>query len=324
MRRRDFVLAALTTFVLPRGVEAQKKTKTPVIGLLWNDSAKPSPFVQLLVEGLRDRGWVLDRDYRLEDQVTLKGYEGYAESVAALLRAKVDVIVTSGSTAANAAAKATKEIPVVFIMGADPITLGLVPSLSRPGGNLTGIATMGGALNQKRMQLLKELVPAARNVGVVLAPNVGNPIYRRETEAAARALGLSVHFAEAHKVEELDGVIAGLAKAGVGALYMAPASIFQAHSANVVGVIAKHRLPAVYAQERYADTGGLVVYTASTRKAFIRLAGYVDRVLKGAHPGDLAIEQASDAELVVNLRTARSLGIKIPQTLLVRADRVIE
>lgn len=144
------------------------------------------------------------------------------------------------------------------------------------------------------------------------------------TETAARTLGLNVHFGEAQKAEDVDDVIAELAKARVGAIYIGPASVFHARSAHIVEVVAKHRLPAVYGQERYAHAGGLLVYTASNRKAFMRAAGYVDRILKGTHPGDLALELASDAELGVNLKPAKVLGVKIPPTLLVRADRVIE
>ncbi|HET9351665.1 MAG TPA: ABC transporter substrate-binding protein [Burkholderiales bacterium] len=322
MRRRELILAAAATIAVPSIVIAQKKV--PVIGLLWTDSVKPSPFTPFLLEGLRERGWIAGRDFRVEDRVTLQGYGGYAESTAELVRAKVDVIVAYGSTAANAAAKATKEIPVVMMVGVDPVATGLVPSLARPGGNLTGVATMATALNAKRIELLKELSPGVTRIGVVLARNVGNPLYRRESEIAARALGLELHFGEAAKAEDVDDVIAELAKARIGALYISPASVLQARSAHVVDVVAKHRLPAVYGQERYVEAGGLLVYTASARKAFLRAAGYVDRILKGARPGELAIEQASDAELIVNLKTAAVLGIKVPQTVLVRADRVIE
>jgi putative ABC transport system substrate-binding protein len=322
MRRREFIWVTATALVLPGAVKAQKNT--PVIGLLWTDSVRPSPYVAFLLDGLREKGWIAGRDFRIEDRVTVEGYGGYPESMAALLRAKVDVIVAYGSTAVSAAAKATKEIPIVMLVGVDPVSTGLVPSLSRPGGNLTGVATMATALNAKRIELLKELSPGVSSIGVVLAPNVGNPIYRRESETAARALGVDMHFGEARKAEEVGSVIAELAKVRVGALYIAPGSVLQARSAYVADVVATHRLPAVYGQERYVDAGGLMVYTASAKKAFMRAAGYVDRILKGARAGDLAIEQASDAELIVNLKTARTLGITVPPTILVRADRVIE
>lgn len=322
MRRRDFVLVAAAAAALPSAASAQRKT--PLIGLLWIDAKRPSPYVAVLVDGLRQKGWIEGRDYRLEDRVSLEGYDGYSGAVAELIRAKVDVIVTYGTTASTVAAKATKDIPVVMIVGVDPVEAKLVPSLSRPGGNVTGVATMAWALNQKRIELLKELVPGLTRIGIVVAPNVGNPIYRRETEAAARALALDVHFGEVQKADHFAGVVTELAKAGIGALYVAPASVLQAHAAHITEVVGKHRLPAIYGQERYIDAEGLMVYTASASKAFIRATAYVDRILKGARPGELAIEQASDAELIVNLKTARELGLKFPQTLLVRADRVIE
>lgn len=322
MKRRDFVLGGTAMLAVPGFSEAQKKPA--VIGLLWNDSVKPSPYATVLLEALRGKGWVAGRNMHVDDRVSLEGYARYAENAAALVHAKVDVIVAYGSTAVTAVAKATKDIPVVMLVGVDPVATGLVPSLSRPGGNLTGVATLAGPLNAKRIEVLKELNPGMSSIGVVLAPNVGNPVYRRESEDAARALGLQIHFGEAGKAEDLDGVLAQLAKARIEGLYIAPASIFQTRSALVTELVAKHRIPAVYANERYADNGGLVVYTISVRKAFVRAAGYVDRILKGARPGELAIEQASHVELVVNLRTAKALGITVPQRLLVRADRMIE
>lgn len=323
-RRRLLVLATLGAAAGALPQIAKPQGRTPVVGLLWNDSVKPSPFVAILLDALREKGWVAGRNLRVEDRVTLEGYGGYAENAAELVRTKVDVIVAYGSTAVFAAAKATKEIPIVMLVGVDPVATGLVQSLSRPGGNLTGVATMATALNAKRIELLKELSPGLSSIGVVLARNVGNPIYRRESETAARALGLELHFREASKAEDVEGLVAELAKARIGALYIAPGSVLQARSAYIADVVAKHRLPAIYGQERYVEAGGLIVYTASAKKAFVRAAGYVDRILKGARPGDLAIDQASDVELVVSLKTAKTLGITIPATILVRADRVIE
>jgi putative ABC transport system substrate-binding protein len=322
MKRRDFVLVGAATLVLSRVAHAQKKV--PVIGLLWNDSVKPSPFAAALLDALREKGWIAGRDFRVEDRVSLEGYSGYAEDAAELVRAKVDVIVALGSTAVFAAAKATKQIPIVMNAGVDPVASGLVASLSRPGGNLTGVVNTTIALNAKRIQLLKELIPGLSSFGVVLTPNVGNPIYVRDSEAAARALNLQVHFAQARTLEDVDGAISELAKARVGALYVPPSSMLQAKSARVVAAVAKHQLPAVYGSERYIDAGALMIYGASTKKALVRAAGYVDRILKGARPGELAIEQVSEMELVVNLKTAKALGIKVPPSILVRADRVIE
>lgn len=321
MRRRDFVLGGTAVFALQVG---QAQAKMPVVGLLWNDSVKPSPLAAVLLDALRDKGWAAGHNLRVEDRVSLEGYAGYDESVAALVQAKVDVIVAYGTTAVFAAAKATKEIPIVMHMGADPVQGGLAASLARPGGNVTGILNTATALTAKRIQLLKEMNPALTTVGVVLSPNVANPVYRRDSEATARELRLQVHFVQVNKADEIDTALAELAKKRVGALFIAPSSMLQAHGAHVVGIVAKHRLPAVYGSEQYAAPGGLMIYGSSGRKGFVRVAAYVDRVLKGARPAEMAIEQVSDMELKVNARTAKSLGIKIPTTILVRADQVIE
>jgi ABC-type uncharacterized transport system substrate-binding protein len=322
MRRRDFIVAGAATLVFPRAAGAQRKD--PVIGLLWNDSVKPSPYVAILLAALSEKGYVVPRDLRIDDRVGLEGYGGYAESAAELVRAKVDVIVTGGGTALSVAAKATKEIPIVMITGSDPVALGFAASLSRPGGNITGVSVLTVGLAGKRMELLKELTPRLSRVGVLLAPNVANPVNTRESEAAARALNVQVHFAEVRTADEIERRIAELLQAGAGAIHVTPSTLLSSHSARVVAAVAKHRVPAVYGHERYVEAGGLITYSPSVTRAFARAAGYVDRILKGARPGELAIEQVSDIELVLNLKTARALGLKVPSAILARADRVIE
>lgn len=321
-KRRAFVLASAATLISPFGARAQKKT--PVIGLLWIDSVIPSPFEAILLAALRERGLVAVRDFRTENGITLEGYGGLAKNAAELVRAKVDMIVVWGSTATVVAAKATKEIPIVTIMGQDPVAFGLASSLSRPGGNVTGIATLTADLSGKRIQLVKELVPGLERVGILLAANVGNPVFMRESEAAARTLHLQAHFAEVAAAGDIESRIADLAQARVGAIYVSPSSVLASHGARIVATVAKHRIPTVYGAERHAAAGGLVTLTASTRKSFARLAGYVDRILKGARAAELPIEQTSDLELVVNLKTAKALGINIPPSILLRADRVIQ
>jgi len=322
VNRRDFVTLGAATLALPFAAHAQGKT--PVIGLLWNDSLKPSPYVATLLGALREKGYVDGRNIRIEDRVALEGYGPMAENAAALVRAKVDLIVTYGATATVTAAKATKEIPIVAIIGADPVASGLAASWSRPGGNVTGVATLGVGLVGKRIELLKELIPGLSRVGILLALNVGNPVMRRDSEAAAHALNLQSHFGEARGAEDIEGAIARLVKAKVGAIYVTGSTMLASHSARVVAAIAKHRIPAVYAVERYTDAGGLMIYSPSIKKAFVRVATYVDRILKGARAAELPIEQTSDVELVINLKTAKALGIRIPQSILQRADRAIE
>lgn len=322
MRRRELVLAGVAALVVPRGAYAQKKTA--VIGLLWNDSAKPSPYATILLDALRKRGYLVPGNLSIEDRVGLEGYGSYGEGIADLVRAKVDVIVTNGTTALQAAAKATKEIPIVAITGSDPVKLGFAASLSRPGGNITGLAVSTVGLGAKRMELLKELTPGLSRVGVLLAPNVANPANRREAEAAGAALNMQVHFAEVRAIDEIESRVGELRQARVEAIAVTAATLMSSHSARVIAAIATHRLPAVYPNERYAEAGGLMTYSSSVSRAFVSAAGYVDRILKGANPGQLPIEQFRDVDLVINLRAAKTLGIKVPQTLLVRADRVIE
>jgi putative tryptophan/tyrosine transport system substrate-binding protein len=308
--------------MLPSPAKAQRKTA--VIGLLWNDSVTPSPYVGVLLAALAEKGYAVPRDLRIEDRIGAEGYGSYAQGAADLVRAKVDVIVANGTTALQAAAKATKDIPIVMISGLDPVALGFAASLSRPGGNITGVSTLTVGLAGKRIELLKELVPGLTRVGVLLAPNVANPVNKRESEAAAQMLNLQVHFVEVRTIDEIESRVAELLQARVDGISVTAATLLSSHSPRVVAAIAKHRLPAVYSSERYAESGGLMTYSASVTRAFVRAAGYIDRILKGARPGELAIDQPREVELAVNLKAARALGIKIPQAVLVRADRVIE
>jgi putative ABC transport system substrate-binding protein len=298
--------------------------KTAVIGLLGTDSTRPSVFAIGLLDAMRDKGWVVGRNLRVEDRVTAQGYDAYAEGVAELVRAKVDVIAANGATATSMAAKATKQIPIVMNVGVDPVEAGFVSSLARPGRNITGVANQSATLNAKRLELLKELSPGLSSVGVLLADNVATPTHMRDLDAAGRALNLQMHFRQARTPGEIDGAIAELAKLKVGAFFVAPSSAFNVQSTRIVEAVTKHRIPAVYPNERFVDAGALMVYSTPRTKNFISMAAYIDRILKGARPGEMAIEQSSNLDLVVNLKTAKALGIKVPQSILVRADQVIE
>ena len=321
MKRREF-LVGTTLLVLPCLSAAQ--AKVPTIGLLWNDSVKPSPFVALLSDGLRDRGYVVGRTLRFEDAVALEGYGPMADNAAALVRAKVDLIVTYGATATLAAAKATKDIPIVTIIGADPVASGLARSLSRPGGNLTGVWTLSFGLNKKRIELLKELAPRTSRLGILFAPGSAVQGAVDEAEAAARALKLETVRAEVRTPDEIEPSVAGLVKSRVNGIFVGASTFLAARGKRVVASMASHGMPAVYGEDRYIDAGGLMVYAPSIRKAFGRVANYADRILKGGRPGDLPIEQTTDVELIINLKSAKALGITIPQSILQRADRAIE
>jgi putative ABC transport system substrate-binding protein len=321
MKRRQFLGVLATAIAAPRSAFAQK---TPVIGLLWNDSVKPSPYVAVLEAALKERGYVRGRNLRLEDAVALEGYGPMAPNAARLAAAKVDVIVSYGATATLAAAKATDSIPIVAIVGSDPVQVGLAASLARPGRNVTGVWTLATGLNRKRVELLKEVVPRLSRAGVLYAPGSTAQLAVAEADAAARTLKIAMTRSEVRSADEIDEAIARLARAHVEGIFIGTSTLLASHAERVVAGVAKHRIPAVYGTERYIDPGGLVVYAPSIRRAFDHVAVYVDRILRGGKPGDMPIEQVSDVELVVNLKTARLQGIKLPQAILQRADRAIQ
>jgi putative tryptophan/tyrosine transport system substrate-binding protein len=263
MNRRHFVFGGMAIFAAPNIARAQRKPA--VIGLLWNDSVKPSPFAKILLDALQQKGWVVERDFRFVDRVTLEGYGGYAEAIDDLIRAKVDVIVTSGATATKAAAKATREIPIVMRIGADPVASGFAASLARPGGNITGITTLNVGANAKRIQLLKELLPRLSRVGILLVPEAAAFAANvRDSEAAAQELQLELRVGEVRSLEQIDAVLADLKKAGVGAVYVPGSTMLAAHGERVVTALTRHRMPAVYANDQFADAGGVPFRTRST------------------------------------------------------------
>jgi putative tryptophan/tyrosine transport system substrate-binding protein len=321
MKRREF-LATAPVLALPGLARAQK---TPTVGLLWNDSVKPSPYIAVLSEALRHKGYVVGRNLRFEDAVALEGYSPIAENAASLVRRKVDLIVTYGATATVAAARATKEIPIVTVMGVDPVAMGLAKSLSRPGANVSGVWTLSVGLHGKRMELLKQLVPGLARMGVLHAPEsaAAQRAYS-EVEAAGETLKLTLVRAEVRSSDDIEPAVARLAQQRVGAAFVTASSLLSAHGAPIVQAMAKNRLPAMYSTERFADAGGLLVYASSARKAFARATNHIDLILKGARAADIPIEQTNDVDLIINLKTARELGLAIPQSILQRADRAIE
>ena len=320
MKRRRFLIA---TLVLPFPALGQEKVQ--VVGLLWNDSVKPSPYVATLLLALNEKGYAVGRNLRIEDRVSLEGYGQMDANAAALVGAKVDLIVANGRTAVTAAAKATKLIPIVAIIGTDPVSLGLAASLSRPGGNVTGVMTLTGDLAGKRMELLKELVPPNSSVGILYpSAAAGAAEVRERGEAAAKTLGLKPVVIEVRSPDGIENAIAKLAESGVKGIYFPGSTMLASHSSRLVAAVARYRIPAVYSGERFAEAGALVSHGTSIHKLFSKAAVYADRILKGARPGDLPIEQPNVFDLTVNLKTARAQGIKVPQSILVRADKVIE
>jgi putative ABC transport system substrate-binding protein len=247
------------------------------------------------------------------------------EFAADLIRRQASVIVAGGVPAARAAKAATKIVPIVFSMGADPVAFGLVASLNRPGGNLTGVATLGVGLGPKHLQLLQEIIPGATKMALLVNPaNPSSETVTRELEAAARTLGLQLHVLQARTEGDFDAVFATLRQVRADGLVISNEALFNIRSEDLAALTLHHRVPAIHVTREFATSGGLMSYAAS-RSERTRLVGeYVGRILKGEKPADLPVQQVTKVELVINLKTARTLGITMPLTLRGRADEVIE
>ena len=307
------------------GAEAQQRAKTARIGFL-SISAGPNPNMDVL-PGLREHGWVEGRNLFVERRWAA-GQEDQLPAMAAdLVNLKMDVIVTLSTPAAMAAKQATNTIPIVITFVADPLGSGLVASLARPGGNITGVTTIAPELVAKRLELLKQVVPDAGRIAVLWDP-IGltertRRNMREETEAAGRALGVNLQFFEVRRPEDFERVFAAMVDARIGALLVSPTPMLFEARKGIVTHAAKNRLPTVYAWREAVEAGGLVSYATNFPEMYRRAAIYVDKILKGAKPGDLPIEQPTRFELVINLKTAKALGLSIPDSLLQRADEVI-
>jgi putative ABC transport system substrate-binding protein len=253
--RRNFLLTLGLLGVPP--VRAQQPARVPIIGLLWNDSVKPSPFVATLVGALNEQGLVAGRDFRIDDRIGLEGYGSMAEGGAALARERVDLIVTYGRTATLAAAKATNVIPIVAIMGSDPVEVGLADSLAHPGRNVTGVVSLSSELVGKRVELLKELVPGLSKVAILIAGGAaGVAEAERSADAAARTLGLQPQVIALRALEDLDGAIAGVAKARIKGLYVGGSSMLAANANSIVSAISRHRIPRSTRRNATSRPGG--------------------------------------------------------------------
>lgn len=328
MNARRQLLVSLGTGALAwaGAVRAQAPPSVRRIGLLSGFSpsvyAGSYPAFRL---GLRDLGWVEGRNISIEERYAEGSHDRLPDLAADLVRLDVDVIVTTATSDALAAKKATTTIPIVMVAGGDPVANGLVESLARPGGNVTGLSQMLQALGGKRLELLKEIVPKLSRVGVLWNPQSASATLGwKENQQPARQLGLQLHSLEARSPSELDKVFEAAIVARAGALAILPDPVISTNLRRIVDFAAKSRLPSIYQSSEFADAGGLVTYGPDRADLFRRAAAYVDKILKGARPGDLPVDQPTKLELVVNLKTAKALGVTIPQSVLLRADRVIE
>ena len=326
MRVPALTLSALACLAAPLAAGAQPAGRMPRIGVVFPGGDPPKAIVPAFRQGLRDLGYVEGQTVAVEYRYAQGQAELYAAHAADLVRGKVDVIVVGGP-AAFAARDATKTIPIIFVAVLDPVGRGLVASIARPGGNITGLAqAFDLGFIGKRVELLKEAVPGITHVGYLHDPAApGAGMVLREVQGATQVLGLKVRVFEAGDPHQLDSVFAAMTRDRVPALVVGGAGIFTfVHRARIAELAAKSRIPAVSTNREYVDAGGLMSYGASLPDLWRRAATYVDRILKGAKPGDLPVEQPTKFELVVNLKTAKALGLALPQSVLIRADDVIQ
>jgi len=317
----------------PLAAEAQQIGKAPRIGLLSPGSPSdagrsPSNLAVLFAafrEGLRELGYVEGQNIEIESRWAEGNYDRLPGLAADLVRLKVAVIVTYGTPASQAAKRATATIPIVMAAIIDPLASGLVASLARPGENLTGQSMMSPDLVEKQLEILKEVVPKVSRAALLHNPaNPGNAPQVRHAQDAARALGVRLQLLGARGPSEIDSAFAAMTNEQAGAVIVLVDAMLQDNRARITDLAARHRLPAVYGLSEYTEAGGLLAYGPNRLDMFRHAATYVDKILKGVKPGDLPVERPNKFALVLNLKTARALGLTIPPSLLARADQVIE
>ena len=307
--------------------EAQQPKKVPRIGFL--NAASPAALsarIEAFRLELRELGYVEGKNIVIEYRHAEGKLDRLSELAAELVRLKVDVIFSAGSTpTARAAKQATSTIPIVFVGVGDAVAAGLVASLARPGGNITGLSALAPELSGKRLELLKETFPRVTRVAVLWNPsNPANSIVWKETQAASQAVALQLQSLEVRSLKDLEGAFESATRAGAHAIFALPDPLLLTHHRRILDLVAKSRLPAMYYQSDYVDAGGLMSYGPNQFDQYRRAATYVDKILKGAKPADLPVEQPMKFELIINLKAAKQIGLTIPQSVLYRADKVIK
>jgi putative tryptophan/tyrosine transport system substrate-binding protein len=325
MRRRELMLLLGGMMTAARTLRAQQKAM-PVIGFLGVGSPGPNaPNVAAFHQGLSETGYVEGRNLAIEYRWAEGSYDRLPALAADFVARKVDVIVASATPGLAAAKGATSTIPIIFAIGTDPVGDGLVASLARPGGNLTGVTFMMTELMPKRLDLLSGMVPEAKVIALLVNPNnsAAAPTIR-DVQEAARAKGVQLHTLKASTESEIDAAFVTLVQLHAGAIVVGSDPFFNSRREQLVAMAARHAVPAIYEWREFAEAGGLISYGPSLTGAYRQLGIYVGKVLNGAEPADLPVEQPTTFELVVNLKTAKALGLTIPQSILARADEVIE
>jgi len=324
MRRREFITVVGSAAVWPLAARAQQPGKLPTIGLLGPSTPSTwAPWVAAFVQRLRELGWIDGRNVTIDYRSAEGRSERLAEIAAEFVRLNVDVIVTGGN-AVSAVRQATSAIPIVFALAVDPVGSGFVNSLSRPGGNVTGLSLQGPDLAAKRLELLRELAPGRRRLAILV--NVGYPAAREElaqVQTAARALGLETAVLEIRRAEDITPAFDGI-KGRADALYVVGDALMTSNVVLITKLALDAGLPAIYSNREFAVSGGLMAYGPSVPALFQRAADDVDKILRGAKPADIPVQQPTKFDLVINLKTGKALGLSMPQTLLATADEVIE
>jgi putative ABC transport system substrate-binding protein len=320
------VTLTLSLLMVPRAVEAQPSAQVPRIGLLSILSpAVGQSKAESFRQGLRDVGYIEGKNILIESRWAEGHHERFAELAADLVRMKVAVIVTDTTPVTLAAKQATQTIPIVMTTSGDPVAVGLVASLARPGGNVTGLTFQAPELSGKRLELLKEAASQTTLVAVIWnATNPSHAGFLGETEAAARALGLQLHSVEVRSPADLDRAFEAIASTQPSALITLADGMLLDNRRRIVAFAAQSRLPAIFPDRDFAEAGGLMTYGPNLAANFRRAAYYVDRILKGAQPADLPVEQPMKFELVINLKTAQALGLTLPPSILFQADEAIK
>jgi putative ABC transport system substrate-binding protein len=328
-RVSSVVMLIIALLAAPLAAEAQQPAKAYRIGFLGTDTTAfaTGPLAAFL-QGLRDLGYAEGRNFAIEYRWAGGNYDRLAGLAAELVDLKVDLIVTYGTPGCQAAKHATTTIPIVMAVVGDPVRSGLVASLARPGGNMTGLSIQDFELIIKRFELLKEVVPTASRVAYLEVPgtqptDVAESL-RTQQNTAAKSIGIQLQRFGVRGVDEYAGAFSAMAKSGVQALSVASVAPLAAHAAEIAALAAQHRLPTIGRPKAFAKAGGFLAYGPNLPDLYRRAAIYVDKILKGAKPADLPIEQPTKFELVINLKTAKALGLTIPPSVLLRADQVIE
>jgi putative ABC transport system substrate-binding protein len=327
--RRTFLAGTgAVLLAAPLAAEAQQPAKIPRIGYLTGSLAASPHLPEAFRQGLRDLGYVESRNVVIEFRDAEGKLERLPALAAELVALKADVIVAGGTPVALAAKQATRTLPIVFAAAADPVTDGLVTSLARPGGNVTGLSALTPELVGKRLELLKQAVPEVSRVAVLWQSGGQGEGTEKDllkgADGAAPALGVRLQFVEARGPTDINRAYSDMTRERANALTILPSPMFFIERRRLVDLAAKNRLPAVYPRREFVDAGGLMAYGPNGADMYRRAATYVDKILKGAKPGDLPVEQPTKFELVINLKTAKALGLTIPPSLLQRADEVIQ